>query len=352
MSSWRETTLGELVTVKHGYAFKGEYFAKRGIEVVLTPGNFQVGGGLQFRDGKERYYTGSYPDEFRLRQGDLLMVMTDLKQEAPILGSPATVPASPPMLHNQRLGLVRVKPGIELDRRYLYYLLLSDVCRSQLRATATGATVRHTAPERIYQVRVRIPCCLKVQRIIGAALGSLDDLSENNRRRIELLEQMVQQIYREWFICFRYPGRMDTPLVDSLLGPIPDGWQVKKVGDVVELKYGKALRASDRRGGSVPVVGSAGVVGLHDESLVHGPCIVVGRKGNVGEITWVDNDCWPIDTTYYVGTKLPLRYVREQLSRADFINSHAAVPGLSRAQAYNLPFLLPPEPIMRSLRRS
>ena len=80
MSAWREVTLGELISVKHGYAFKGDYFASQGKEVVLTPGNFPVGGGLQFREGKERYYTGAYPPEFKLSPGQLLVVMTDLKR--------------------------------------------------------------------------------------------------------------------------------------------------------------------------------------------------------------------------------------------------------------------------------
>ena len=88
------------------------------------------------------------------------------------------------------------------------------------------------------------------------------------------------------------------------------------------------------------------MVGWHDQEIVSGPAIVVGRKGNVGNVTWVPGPCWPIDTTYYVHTDLPLRYVAEQLKRADFINTHAAVPGLSRDQAYSLPFLLPPSDIM------
>lgn len=225
MTEWRETTLGELIEVKHGYAFKGEYFELDGDEIVLTPGNFPIGGGLQFRKGKDKYYRGPYPNEFRLKPGDLLVVMTDLTQEAPILGSPAVVPAHPTVLHNQRLGLVRVKPGIEVDKRFLYYLLLSDGTRRQLRATATGSTVRHTAPSRIYDVRIRLPE-LGVQRALGQILGVLDDLIENNRRRVGVLERITGAIYREWFGRLRFPGHESTTLIDSSTGPIPKGWEV------------------------------------------------------------------------------------------------------------------------------
>ncbi len=166
-------------------------------------------------------------------------------------------------------------------------------------------------------------------------------MTENNRRRIELLEQMAQAIYREWFVHFHYPGHESDELVDSPIGLNPSGREVKTLGSVVELRYGKALKDADRAGGPVAVVGSSGVVGWHDSALVTGPAIVVGRKGNVGKIIWLSGDCYPIDTTYFVVTDFPLRFVYRQLRTLEFVNSHAAVPGLNRDQAYGLPFLLP-----------
>lgn len=349
MSMWPTTTLGELIHVKHGYAFKGKFFAEIGDKLVLKPGNFPVGGGIRLRPGKDVFYTGNFPPEFELSPGDMLVVMTDLTQAAPILGSPAVIPHEPVMLHNQRLGLVQIKPEVEIDRRFLYYVLLSDTSRSQIRATATGATVRHTAPERIYRVSVGLPD-LSVQRVIGDLLGSIDDLIQNNRRRVEVLEEMARAIYHEWFVKFRYPGHRDVPMVNSALGPIPGEWRAGTVGDVIELKYGKALKADARRGGGVAVVGSAGIIGWHDESFVDGPAIVLGRKGNVGSVHWVDGPCWPIDTTYFVQTDLPLRFVAEQLRRTEFTNSHAAVPGLSREGAYARPFLLPRLDLLNSFQ--
>jgi type I restriction enzyme, S subunit len=233
-TGWQSTTLGELINVKHGYAFKSEFFAAEGEGVVLTPGNFPIGGGLRLRPGKDRYYTGQYPAEFELTPGDLLIVMTDLTQNAPILGSPAFVPSQPIMLHNQRLGLVTRRHGVDLDNRFLYYLLLSDASRSQLRATATGTTVRHTAPERIYRVVVEIPP-LPVQRGIGAFLGAMDDLIENNRTRISILEQTVQLTYREWFLHFRFPGHERSSLVETDDGVAPDGWRTAAASSLLTI---------------------------------------------------------------------------------------------------------------------
>lgn len=187
---------------------------------------------------------------------------------------------------------------------------------------------------------------LETQRGIAGVLNGIDDLIENNRRRVAVLEEMARAIYREWFVKFRYPGHEDVPFVDSALGPIPEGWKAGTIRDALELKYGKALKADVRRGGQVAVVSSAGIVGWHDELIVEGPAIVVGRKGNVGSVHWIDGPCWPIDTAYYVVTGLPLRFVFEQLRRTEFTNTHAAVPGLSRDGAYSRPFLTPPDDLL------
>lgn len=234
MSAWSQKTLGDLIHVKHGWAFKGEFFSRTGDKLVLKPGNFPVGGGIRLRPGKDDYYFGSYPSEYELSPGDLLVVMTDLTQVAPILGSPAFIPEEPVMLHNQRLGLVQVKPDAQIDKRFLYYSMLSDTSRSQIRATATGATVRHTAPERIYRVSLRVPE-LRVQRAIGEVLGSIDDLIANNRRRAAILDEMAHAVYREWFVHFKYPGHEDVPLVDSTVGVVPDGWKVQPLSSIARV---------------------------------------------------------------------------------------------------------------------
>ena len=231
MADWKLCKLGDFIHVKHGYAFKGKFFASEGEEIVLTPGNFKIGGGLQFRSGKEKYYSADYPAEFRLDAGDLLIVMTDLKQDAPILGSAARVPPAPTVLHNQRLGLVRVDSPEHLDERFLYHLLNDDSSRRQLRATATGTTVRHTAPNRIYEVQFALPP-IGEQRAIASILDSLDEFIENNRRRIEILEEMAQALYREWFVNFRFPGHETATFVDSPLGPIPEDWRVESIARV------------------------------------------------------------------------------------------------------------------------
>ena len=126
----------------------------------------------------------------------------------------------------------------------------------------------------------------------------------------------------------------------------PDGWRALRLGDAISFEYGRSLPSSQRRGGSVPVCGSNGIVGYHDESLVRGPGIVVGRKGSVGAVAWMDCDFWPIDTTYYVHptSHTDVRWLYYALSNLELakLNEATGTPGLNRSTATSLRFQLPP----------
>jgi type I restriction enzyme S subunit len=123
MASWQKRTFGDLLEIKHGFAFKGEFFSDKGKYVLLTPGNFREEGGLKLKGEKEKFYCGAFPDEFLLRRGDMLVAMTDLTQNAPILGSPALIPEDDKYLHNQRLGKVVNLKTDEVAPEFLFYLL-------------------------------------------------------------------------------------------------------------------------------------------------------------------------------------------------------------------------------------
>jgi type I restriction enzyme S subunit len=213
--------MGDLFKVKHGFAFDGKYFSSEGEYILLSPGNFRDAGGFKLKD-KEKYFTGDIPEEYLLRKGDLLVAMTE--QAEGLLGSSALIPASNRFLHNQRLGLIVDWRMDELDLHFLYYLFNTREVRTQIRASATGAKVRHTSPSRIGEVRVAIPP-LFTQHKIASILSAYDDLIENNTRRIAILEEMAQSLYREWFVEFRFPGHEKARLVDSPLGKIPEGWE-------------------------------------------------------------------------------------------------------------------------------
>ena len=101
--TWRECAIGDLARIKHGYAFKGEFFGTEGTHIVLTPGNFHEAGGFKEKADKAKWYSGPVPEDYVLDAGDLIVAMTE--QGEGLLGSSALVPRPGFYLHNQRLGL-------------------------------------------------------------------------------------------------------------------------------------------------------------------------------------------------------------------------------------------------------
>lgn len=135
----------------------------------------------------------------------------------------------------------------------------------------------------------------------------------------------------------------------------PTDWPAVRLGDVIDVRYGKALSKSDRRGGSIPVYGSNGPVGWHDEALTGGPTIVIGRKGSSGAINVSNTPCWPIDTTYYVDDPGPfllefLEFALRSLG-LEQLDQSTAIPSLSREQLYGLEVPLPPPGEQAALAR-
>ena len=154
-----------------------------------------------------------------------------LTTEAP-LGELAILHDSERIALAQRIILLRARPG-HIDPHFLFYALQSDSAQGELKARASGTTVLGIKQSELRQVRVpTFP--LSAQRRIAGVLSAYDELIEKNQRRIQILETMARALYREWFVEFRFPGHDKIPRVASPLGDIPQGWEVKKVGDIAE----------------------------------------------------------------------------------------------------------------------
>lgn len=122
-------------------------------------------------------------------------------------------------------------------------------------------------------------------------------------------------------------------------------WRLTKLGDEFELVYGKSLPKTKRIEGDYPVYGSGGITGTHNQFLVRGPGIIIGRKGTVGSVYYEQKDYFPIDTTYYVtpSNKYDLKFMYYFLKTQslDKMNSHSAVPGLNREEVYKKSIMIP-----------
>ena len=242
----------------------------------------------------------------------------------------------------RRMALLRPDAD-KVVPRFLHYYLLSRDWRSVVESNViNGATVDRIPLTRLPDFEIRIPD-LAVQRRVVSILSAYDDLIENNRRRIALLEETARTLYREWFTDFRFPGHTHTKIIDRR----PDGWERCEVGDVLELRYGKALKECDRVEGPFPVYGSSGIVGTHRSALVEGPAIIIGRKGNVGSIYLSPADCWPIDTVYFIPKNMVDFWLYLTLQSVRFQNTDASVPGLNRKFAYSRKVMRPSDRLRR-----
>ena len=225
----------------------------------------------------------------------------------------------------------------EVCPRFVSYAFLRNEHQKwMLTQSGNKATMASLNQDIIKRISLNLPS-RQVQEEIVAILSAYDSLIENNLRRMKLLEESARLLYREWFVRLRFPGHEHTRIVNG----VPEGWERKQVGDVLTLNYGKALKELDRIEGPIPVYGSSGVVGTHNEALVKGPGIIVGRKGNVGSVYWIESDFWPIDTVYFIESFQSNYFLLHNLQHQSFQNSDGAVPGLNRNYAYSLPVLFP-----------
>ena len=287
-----------------------------------------------------------------LFKGDVVITKDSEKDDD--IGIPAYISENiDGLVCGYHLVILRPKPE-KINGAYLFYSLNSRETEHQFHARANGVTRFGLRKADIGTVTVPLPP-LAEQRRIAHILGTLDDKIELNRRMNETLEEMARAIFKDWFVDFgpvraKMEGReaylpeeiwrlFPDRLVESELGEVPEGWGVRALGDVMELRYGKSLTAKNRRVGDVPVYGSNGQVGWHNEELVKGPGIVVGRKGNPGVVKWVHSDFFPIDTTFYAASKLEppsMHFLFFALEEQDLpsVAADSAVPGLNRNLAY------------------
>ena len=281
--------------------------------------------------------------------GDLVIT-----REAP-MGDVCIIPEGLECCLGQRQVLLRPNTAL-VNPRFLHYALQSSAVQQQIDWNeGTGSTVSNLRIPVLKSLEIPRPS-RDAQEVIANALGALDDRIDLLRQTNATLEAIAQALFKSWFVNFdpvyakaegRDPEAMDAATAalfpsefeKSELGLIPKGWSVERLSDLVELTYGKALKASDRVAGGIPVYGSGGVTGWHDVALVTEPTIIVGRKGSVGTIYWEDRPCHPIDTVFFVRPKaMPLTLCLQVLRSLGLekMNTDAAVPGLNRENAYRL----------------
>ena len=218
----------------------------------------------------------------------------------------------------------------KIEYEFLYYLLKSKV--DEIIGLATGATYKEINKTVFSSVEIDIPDLL-TQKQIADVLSAYDDLIENNTKRIKILEQIAQAIYREWFVYFRFPGNEKIKMVASKteFGDIPEEWKVKKLGDNINILRGKNITKDTVIPGRVPVVaGGIGPAYFHNKANVEGPAITVSASGaNSGYINLYYEDIWASDCSYINKASTPFVFYYFLLLKS----RQTEVTGLQRGSA-------------------
>ena len=268
--------LSDFITIKHGFAFKGEDIS--GIDngvMLVTPGNFAIGGG--FQKHKCKFFVGKYPEEYVLNPRDLIVTMTDLSKEGDTLGYGALVPGDGYIyLHNQRIGLVEIhKEG--LNKEYLYWFMRSRNYQRAVVSSCSGSVIKHTSPARITNIEIDLPE-LSTQTRIASILSALEFKIELNTAINNNLEQQAMALFKAWFVDFEHC--QSEPFKDSEIGKIPSSYKVYHLKDFLPVITGKknANVSSDK--GKYPFFSCSQTIAWTDDYSFDGDAILVAGNGD------------------------------------------------------------------------
>lgn len=233
--------LGELLKIKHGYAFKSENYVSKSKYALVTLANISENNNFKFNCEKTTFYDGEFPNEFILKEEDLVMPLTE--QVIGLIGNSAFIPKMKDITFvlNQRVGKVICDEN-KINKYYLHYLLSTQIVKEQLEYRASGTKQRNISPENVYDVTVYIPE-LELQNKIGTLLYNIETKINTNNKIISELESMAKTIYDYWFLQYEFPNEDGKPYKsnggkmvynENLKREIPEGWNVKSIKECIE----------------------------------------------------------------------------------------------------------------------
>ena len=188
-------------------------------------------GRFDLDDLREMRFEEHEIDKYGLRHGDIVMC------EGGEPGRCALWKEQLPGMTIQK-ALHRIRPDACMSNEFMYYSLFYRGRAGRFAPLFTGATIKHLPRQQLAKVEVDVPP-MAVQERIADILSAYDDLIENNRRRIALLEQAARELYREWFVRLRFPGQESTRIVDGL----PERWERKTLGDIANITMGQSPKS-------------------------------------------------------------------------------------------------------------
>jgi type I restriction enzyme S subunit len=264
---------------------------------------------------------------FLLREGDIILARRSLTAEG---AGKCSILISVPERTTWESSIIRARLAKNCaSPEFYYYYFSSEAGRRSIETIVEQVAAAGIRSSDLARLMVPAPSLAKQQAIVSV-LSALDDKIAVNDRIATVSGSLLRAHFAQASV---------------------DAGREVKLGDLMELKYGKALKAEGRTRGRIPVFGGNGVSGWHDVALEGGPGVIVGRKGaNAGSVTWSQGPFWPIDTSFYVESiSTPLEFLLCLLESAGLRNhvGDSAIPGLNREIALGLTIRIPSDEAIR-----
>ncbi len=248
----------------------------------------------------------------------------------------------------------QVKPG-KANPFFVDHLLRVPNTISAYQRYASGVVNRRRAISKANFLSIEIPLPpLSEQHAIARVLSTIQRAIEAQDKIIAAAREVKKSLMRHLFTYGAVPPAEAerVPLKETEIGMVPEGWEVIRLGDLAQVKYGKT---NPKSSGNIPVIGSGGIFAWTDKPLVAFPTLVIGRKGTAGEIHLAENPSYPSDTTFYLAWKkqISVPFLFNYLSLHKLSGEHAktTLPSLQRHELENLVVVLPPDHEQRAIAR-
>ncbi len=293
---------------------------------------------------------------FKVLRGDLFFTRSSLKKEG-IAHCNVFLSDEENVVYE--CHMMRVRPNPELvDSKFLQEFCLAGPARDYFISHGKTTTMTTIDQGSIGGLPVLLPP-LPEQQKIAAVLTAVDDKLDVIARQIEATETLKKGLMQTLFS--RGVGTQDstgrwiphTEFKDSELGEIPCAWSTGKLSDLVKVIYGKSPTEIEKTDAGIPIFGTGGVTGYTNTVLYQGPSIILGRKGTIDKVQWIDGPFWAIDTTFYTTPKQTFdwSWLYYLISSFDLrkLNEASGVPSLSRSSLEALCLSIPPLPEQKEI---
>ena len=238
--------------------------------------------------------------------------------------------------------------GSELKGKWLAYYLSSPIAKGYFIGNQKGSSQQFLSLKQLRNLPILVADEPYMKYVVDV-LSRYDSLIENYQKQIKLLEEAAQRLYKEWFADLRFPGHESTKIVDG----VPEGWEKKRITDLLDIKYGKDHKKL--LNGNIPVYGTGGIMRYANSSLYTGESVLIPRKGSLNNIMLVDGTFWTIDTMFYSipkienSAKIAYFYLCEHDMYS--MNIGAAVPSMTINILNGMELLLPTDNLRREFEK-